>query len=62
MTDPNLCSSGDLHAFTVEEAELRCADCLLTHEDWRARGGSEAKYDVTVLERWSADLASLEES
>ena len=59
MTDPNRCWSGDLHAFTVDKQQLRCADCMLTHDDWLERGGQEARFDRSVLERWMGAMEDL---
>jgi hypothetical protein len=36
-----------------------CADCLLTHEDWRVKGGREARYEESVRFRWMSRLGDL---
>jgi hypothetical protein len=53
------CWSGDLHAFTVDKDRIVCADCLLAHEDWRVRGGCEARYLESVRMLWMSRLGGL---
>jgi hypothetical protein len=48
-----------LHAFTVDKDRIVCADCLLAHEDWRVRGGCEARYLESVRMLWMSRLGGL---